>query len=843
MILSKIRALSLAFTAFALPSVVLAQPDLVIESITFNQAGPSIPASVSLRVKNQGTTSAAACSLYVQSVNTANSTSGNTTLAVSSLAVGATHGFTINASVFGQAVGNSVQVTGTVDSTGVVTESNESNNVAVANGTFSNAVLPVQVTGLTATNVSSNTPSPVRKIDLSWNDLSNETRYYLDRKSTGAVVAGWAQRAILEQNETTYNDTFLDAGTTYYYRVRASNNAGQGANSSEVSLAATLLPEPLYNITATGYSTTQVVLQWNRKPNTDAAYIEMSLDNSTWGSAQTVSASQQYTYSGLAPSTLHYFRLRGVNADGNSAWSYAQATTKNPVPATPSGLTASVQGNAVTLTWNDVAGESEYRLYRRYYHLTDNDFGQLPAIAANTTTYVDTPQAGFKYVYRIAAASNGGVSAPSSNVTADVPPPAVTNDLTSENTNYYESNFAQSQNGDAFVVWTKYRTTFSGVDYFDVGGAHYRKSTNIWNTSISSFASLVLTGSKPVVAFSGNETAVIAYNVAVGTECAVKTRSYHPTTGLSAETQIFLSDEVDPADCAKLQLKFNASGKGILTWNVNANKTYASIYESGSFGTPEIIHNGSEYSRETAIDGSGNISVAMVESVPDHFLLVHTDANGWEEQTSPVPSAANVGWSYYAVHENDYAVSMWAAYQPTLGRSYFYESHRSGINGTWSTPVLFAGTNHALMTPSFASGSSGAMMVVFRHYTGSAYKVAYVERTAAGSWGSVQLMNPRVSGANLFSPVAAINADEDRTILWTEGVNGQSSYSVSMTRFDKVTSSWSTPIAVQRNAQTVYSYLLPLRCSINEGGDIMGVWPERNGSYGHISGRSVWSNQ
>ena len=82
------------------------------------------------------------------------------------------------------------------------------------------------------------------QIDLSWQDNSNnESGFKIDRK-TGAG-GSYRQVAIVGRNINTYSDTSLIEDTTYYYRVRAYNDAGHSLYSDEAY--AMTLP-PVYHI-------------------------------------------------------------------------------------------------------------------------------------------------------------------------------------------------------------------------------------------------------------------------------------------------------------------------------------------------------------------------------------------------------------------------------------------------------------------------------------------------------------------------------------------------------------------------------------------------------------------
>jgi hypothetical protein len=70
------------------------------------------------------------------------------------------------------------------------------------------------------------------QIDLEWTDVANETGYRLER-SDGS--SGWTTVATTGQDVTSSSDTGLTPGTTYSYRVFATNAAGDSPASDVVS--------------------------------------------------------------------------------------------------------------------------------------------------------------------------------------------------------------------------------------------------------------------------------------------------------------------------------------------------------------------------------------------------------------------------------------------------------------------------------------------------------------------------------------------------------------------------------------------------------------------------------
>lgn len=104
---------------------------------------------------------------------------------------------------------------------------------------------------LVATGVS------ISQIDLSWIDNSTDEDNYIVEQSLNGVDT-WTQIASLAANTTNYSNTSLTASKTYYYRVSASNYAGNSAYSSIV------------NATTKAETGTEITVTLN---STDDAYI------------------------------------------------------------------------------------------------------------------------------------------------------------------------------------------------------------------------------------------------------------------------------------------------------------------------------------------------------------------------------------------------------------------------------------------------------------------------------------------------------------------------------------------------------------------------------------------
>ncbi len=81
------------------------------------------------------------------------------------------------------------------------------------------------------------TPTSSSQIDLSWSDVAGDAGYKIERSPNGS--SKWAQIGTTPKDVATFSNTGLNAATTYYYRVRATNSFGT-SNPSNVASAKTL---------------------------------------------------------------------------------------------------------------------------------------------------------------------------------------------------------------------------------------------------------------------------------------------------------------------------------------------------------------------------------------------------------------------------------------------------------------------------------------------------------------------------------------------------------------------------------------------------------------------------
>jgi fibronectin type 3 domain-containing protein len=270
---------------------------------------------------------------------------------------------------------------------------------------------PTAPTGLAATP--GNT-----QVSLAWNASSGATSYNVLRSTT----SGGSYNSIATGLTTTsYTDTGLTNGTTYYYVVQAANSAGTSANSTQVSaMPVCSTPAPPTGLTATA-GNAQVSLSWTASSGASSYNVKRSTSSS--GPYTTIASgvtTTSYTDTGLTNGTTYYYVVSAVDACGESANSSQMSATPQaaPAPVAPTGLTASGARRKVGLSWTQSTspGVTQNKVYRSTTN--GGPFSLLVTLSA-TTSYTDTSVISHTtYYYVVTAVSSSGESSYSNEASA-----------------------------------------------------------------------------------------------------------------------------------------------------------------------------------------------------------------------------------------------------------------------------------------------------------------------------------------------------------------------------------------------------------------------------------------
>lgn len=242
----------------------------------------------------------------------------------------------------------------------------------------------------------SGTSNSTSSISLSWNSISTANSY---------DVYTCGNQKIATVNSNSYTITGLNPGTTYSYKVRATNSNG---NSSFSSCKSVSTQQPVVVIPATptlsgsSNSASSISLSWNAISN--ATSYELYNCNNQLITTRT---SNSYTHTGLNSGTTYTYKIRAKNSAGTSGFSSCKSiNTQQETPNTPvlSGISDST--SSINLSWNAIPNATSYTIFNCDNELITNTSSNNHTITGlNSGTY---------YGYKIRANNSAGDSSFSS---------------------------------------------------------------------------------------------------------------------------------------------------------------------------------------------------------------------------------------------------------------------------------------------------------------------------------------------------------------------------------------------------------------------------------------------
>lgn len=260
------------------------------------------------------------------------------------------------------------------------------------NSGYSNTVGATTQTTVTVPAAPTNLSAPsvtATSVNLAWVDnASNETGFRIER-CTGSGCTGFVEITTVGANIGTYQDAGRASGTTYTYRVRAYNTAGNSDYSNAVAATTqtvvTVPPAPS-NLTATPFSNSRIDLSWTDNSTNETGFrVEQCVGASCTNFVElgTVGASVNVvSITGLTGGTAYRYQVRAYNGAGNSGYSnIAGATT--PSSEVEQTFVASFdnlvmynsrdasKGNTVFGNADNIVG------YQFYYDFEGNLFGYI----------------------------------------------------------------------------------------------------------------------------------------------------------------------------------------------------------------------------------------------------------------------------------------------------------------------------------------------------------------------------------------------------------------------------------------------------------------------------------
>jgi fibronectin type 3 domain-containing protein len=226
-----------------------------------------------------------------------------------------------------------------------------------------------------------------------------------------------------------FNDSTVLNGITYFYKIAADSDAGEGANSTIVSVnpvASATAPGAVQNLVAVNgnYS---AQLNWTSPAtagSTPIRYIDVTVPGIFGSNTVRLPANAVgYRVTDVDPGQSYNYTVRAISSTHGTANATIQkfiGGTGN-VPSSPRNMTATGSDRNVTLTWDNPANPSSHGIENYTVLRSDAQTGPFVFIGSSTnffgllqTSFGDENVTnGHKYYYEVVANNAFGPSAPS----------------------------------------------------------------------------------------------------------------------------------------------------------------------------------------------------------------------------------------------------------------------------------------------------------------------------------------------------------------------------------------------------------------------------------------------
>ena len=263
--------------------------------------------------------------------------------------------------------------------------------------------------------------------NANWGAVTGATYYLLDvaaNPNFSPNLTGYDSLNV--GNVTTYNISGLSSGTTYYYRVRATNGCAN-SNYSNAIVITTTAPVAPTATDANNFTCTSFSANWGAVSGATQYFLDVAYDvaftnivtaNSNIYNSFNVSTATTYNITGLAANTIYYYRVRAGNGcDTSLASNTITVSSTSPVAPTatdPNNFSCT----SFNANWGAVTGATQYILeVATNANFNPNITAYDTLNVGNVTTYIISSLSSGTYFYRVTATNGCSNSNPSNTIT------------------------------------------------------------------------------------------------------------------------------------------------------------------------------------------------------------------------------------------------------------------------------------------------------------------------------------------------------------------------------------------------------------------------------------------
>lgn len=250
------------------------------------------------------------------------------------------------------------------------------------------------------------------KIILSWEPYEEADSYNIRIRSESAINV----------TDTTYIDSDLPEETEYTYSIQTIIGEEESTWSSPITIS-TLSNKPPIPANLTGATSSNTIkLMWTMVNGATGYDVRIN-------EGEPISISEsEYNHTDLPSQTEYTYEVRATYIDVPGQWSDPVTITTLPqAPSMPTNITTTSGSDAITVTWDDIQGATQYEVeidYQTKYQGTENTF-TLPGLTPGT-----------QHIISVRAKNAGGASSwtPLRTVLTRIGMPGVPENLSASST-------------------------------------------------------------------------------------------------------------------------------------------------------------------------------------------------------------------------------------------------------------------------------------------------------------------------------------------------------------------------------------------------------------------------
>ena len=242
---------------------------------------------------------------------------------------------------------------------------------------------------------------------LKWNAVSGAAKYevYRARSRSGDYIK------YSTVTGTSYTNTsYIENGTTYYYKVRALDANGTAGPWSDVVAVTCRLGLTAPTVTGGNDSQGRPTLKW--KAVSGAAKYEVYRARSKDGDYikySTVTGTSYTNTSYIESGSTYYYKVRALDANGTAgAWSSIVSVTYKQTLSAPTVTGGNDAQGRPTLKWNAVSGAAKYEVYRA--RSRSGDYIKYATVTGTSYTNTSYIEDGNTYYYKVRALDANGTA-------------------------------------------------------------------------------------------------------------------------------------------------------------------------------------------------------------------------------------------------------------------------------------------------------------------------------------------------------------------------------------------------------------------------------------------------